>query len=574
MRPLQDGPAPEAGPPIQRRDYNWQEVQTIIERERSAQQMQSLQWRSTQLETQLEFERSRPAQAQPQEVRLNVTRSLPANELKPPEEYETPGIPDLDSLSESLGVFGRDGAQHKVRTCVPPIDIGQPLSGLSSKLENEDLLSGEMEDAARRVRSHMSRCMVSQGEEIERKKRKLTASYLLTDSAPTAKNTEVTQAPRSWNLTSPQESDPGDEGEAIGLPVTARAERILGQVAYGQEDHFAHNPALPHRAAAVRIPESDYQRCVNYNLGLSEQEYPVLVSGDNSLQKPEAILARKLREYAGGRLRGEADRIEHTLKANKSALKCSLAAQSAAESSRLALSQALHLLNQLRVRSEETDPLLYQEAGSIRDRVEVARSATFYADQAALASTEAAAQACRHGVLRHREMTVEAVFKAPPVPARNTKNANTGIQGRRFVPHRLVKATSRAPVVPSSLFGGRLFSGFSELGILSEGRSALDKIAAAVGAEVQTGSGSSKPFAKGRGRNNDRGGATAGTSKKRCKQRQQRKLRENREVKPPAPSQTMGGGAKGGGGRGQGGKPKPRSNKSKSKGRGKPPPKQ
>lgn len=71
------------------------------------------------------------------------------------------------------------------------------------------------------------------------------------------------------------------------------------------------------------------------------------------------------------------------------------------------------MLNQTCISSEGRDTALHRTADVIQDRVEVARSVV---DQAALASTEAAAHS-RHSVLRHSSITVEAVFKAPPVSA-------------------------------------------------------------------------------------------------------------------------------------------------------------
>jgi hypothetical protein len=369
------------------------------------------------------------------------------------------------------------------------------------------------------------------------------SDFQLGDAAPRAMRPEVSLAARSWDVQDPVPDALAleDEVEAVGLPVTERAEQLLGQVAYSEEGHTTQTPAQPHRTSVVRLSEADYRRCVAYNLDLTQEEYPVLLSGDTSAQKPETIVSKKVRDYASGKLREEVDRNEQQLKVAQQSLKCSLASQSAAEASRVALSLALNGLNALRNRLRSSDPQLYDQVGDVRRDVEVARQAAFYADQAALASTEASAQSCRQAVLRQRAMTVEAVFKAPPVPAKAKGGASKAQPQRRFLPHRLVRATSRAPVVPSSLFGGRMFSGFSELGKLSEGRQALDKIAEAVGAEVQTGA-SGKPFRKG-----GRGGNPKATDRKKKKNPRPNRAARKKAAEDKVHSQGNQGGGNAGG---------------------------
>lgn len=521
---------------------------------------QSLQDKVRHLEDSLQFERSRPQpQVQRQDVLLDRSMPLPENELRPPPGFVIPGIPQLETLVKSLGVFSGQqvASDSKVNTAVPNLQEGEPLSRLSSRLENEALLSGSMESAARQVRQHMRENVVSapsaalasaastnpqHGESVTR-----LSDFQLGDAAPRTWQPEVSLAARSWDV---QEPVPDvlaldDEVEAVGLPITDRAEQLLGRVAYSEEGHTTQTPVPPHRASVVRLSEADYRRCVAYNLDLTQEEYPVLLSGDASAQKPETIVSKKVRDYAGGKLREEADRNEQQLKVAQQALKCSLASQSAAEATRVALSLALNGLNALRNALRSQDPALYNQVGDVRREVEVARQAAFYADQSSLASTEASAQSCRQAVMRQRAMTVEAVFKAPPMPVK-AKGGTSKVQPqRRFLPHRLVRAANRAPVVPSSLFGGRMFSGFSELGKLSEGRKALDKIAEAVGAQVQTGeSASSKPFPKGgRGGNPKAGDKQRKKKKHRPNKSSRRKAREAK-----AESQgNQGGGNTGGG---------------------------
>ena len=83
-----------------------------------------------------------------------------------------------------------------------------------------------------------------------------------------------------------------------------------------------------------------------------------------------------------------------------------------------------------------------------------AAAATYVSDQASLAAAEGAAQQNRHSVLRLRSLSIEALNKVPP-----DRYGSKG--GKKVkVPHALARQSQRLPVVPSSLFGGRLFTGY------------------------------------------------------------------------------------------------------------------
>ena len=490
--------------------FTKEDLERAVQEALQQQKMSAMQQELDDLKAKLEAREHRDSPRRSRTMVIRKGLNLPDNELRPPEGFLIPGIPEVEDL---IPVVRTDGSSNTtVQFEVDNIRQGDKLHLIKSALpptcDNLDRLGGNMELAATNVREYMQRLLPQPSDDPtddqvtpQETAPDTNRPDLLFAQSFWAKDFEQVSEEQSWidgvvNVTT-------TTNKGIGFPVSDRAKDMLGRVAYSAADQTGAKEefTMPTRHQVCRIPREDWVMCAKYNTDLTDKEMPVICAGEASSKSDAAIIKMQVRSYDDNKYNEEVDRIHNNITSGAGALKSALSAQSAAESIRLATSLTLNSLQsvQQRLDSLAVDPKSREDLRAIQDSVsyaledtEAARLAAYYADQASLAAAEAAAQSNRHQMLRLRSITVEALNNVPPAKlAKSTKMA-------KRVPHPLARAAQRLPVVPSSLCGGRLFTSVKNLGVLAEANAAFREISKNYGGDPTIGA---KPTSnKGKGK--------------------------------------------------------------------------
>ena len=221
-------------------------------------------------------------------------RSIPPNSLLPPDGFEFP----------PFGEFSDDPRP------LPPLRRGSPLAELSASVapHHVDLWASEYSSLSQELSPYLA------GKGLAHWEKRTPPPDPLAESLPASSSAESSAS---------QSTDP----KTGGFPVTPACERVLQKVAYA--------PSLVRKsgwAQAVRVSDTDYRRCLSWNLLFAPHEAAPLCA-----DRPATDRSRDVRSVvADACFRGEEEKKEfaarkETLELSVSSLKCGLAANAVAE---------------------------------------------------------------------------------------------------------------------------------------------------------------------------------------------------------------------------------------------------
>ena len=415
-------------------------------------------------------------QRSPAEIpRVEPPQGIPDNELLPPPGFVMPGLSD-QYVSDEYAKWWRTVNPGVQMPRDRPLIPGRPLEELAIDIGQElrDEWTVAMEEHAAKLRSFMLAEPVRNTSGGARSKVQAAGSHWqVKPGGKESKKKELGVVPPGKSRSDPPAVEVLDP---VGVPVPPFAEDMLQKVAYAPT-------CLPTSgyAQAVRVPEADYQRTLQWNSSFAAHEAtPIADPESRTKQAPQKTIDAFINQKPRNKLRFKT--LRDAVKADRDSLKCHFASAAAAEATQRAadlleesvcaasqnlgtLLSNLKELGFLQGSFYEQTSLFRQIQTDLRQAqqgVDGLRSSAHYLAGSTQAGADAAARGIRVHMQSLRTETLRGVFSIPEA------KQDTDLE----------QAAVKLPYTPSSLFGGRLQASINLLGEKADRRRQFNRAAA------------------------------------------------------------------------------------------------
>ena len=389
-------------------------------------------------------------------------------DLTPPVGYEVPGIYRVMSQEQSKACasFHNTGP-----TKVLPFKEGRSLTGLSSQTltsKQAEEFPEKLDDLAKDIWERMALDVSDDPMSWESARTPGTAPSWRTPQAPEDSDRSVSY---HHDLDSLVTETPVESTKVYtGLPVSHRARRVLQHVAFGKEAEKSST-----LSGCVHLPKSDYKTCAKYSLTVSPQEEQILGHKQpvkaGKLESQEKVVTAIRDEHPANKAFFADSKA--VMQHQTDAMKAGLAAHASVEASAYLAAEVQRNLERRLSQMESAGHIAQAEARGIRSEVSadlaLLQRSLIYADTAALGSVDSQARAARVDMLRARLRTTRVVMKVH-VDEKDSQ---------------LLSAVRDLPVIPSSLFGGRLFNAVEGIASAQERAEAAATLVSSLGKGYQ-----------------------------------------------------------------------------------------
>ena len=385
-------------------------------------------------------------------------------DLTPPPGYEVPGIYRVMTQEQRKACAS---FHNTAPTQVLPFKEGRSLKELSSQTltsKQAEEFPDKLDDLAKDIWARMAQDVSDDPQSWESARTPGTAPAWKPPQAP-----EESEIPDSYHHdldTLVTETPVESTKTYTGLPVSHRARRVLQHVAFGKDADKSST-----LSRCVHLPKSDFKTCSQYSLTVSPQEEQILGHKQpvkaGKLESQDKVVSAIRDEHPYNKEFFADSRL--VMQHQTDAMKAGLATHASVEASAYLAAEIQRNLESRLTQMESAGAIAQSEARGIRSAVSgdlaLLQRSLIYADTAALGSVDSQARAARVDMLRARLRNTRVVFKVHA----DEKDS------------QLLSAVKDLPVVPSSLFGGRLFNAVEGIASGRERAEAASALVASLG---------------------------------------------------------------------------------------------